>query len=148
MGTQLVFNPITGSLDLVRRQTVPMIAGATLSPGDALSVNSLGRAGLADATYAYGLWRIIGVAATAASSGTLVQVATLPTLIGVNFSAAPPASANGSQAFVGTTPGEATLTPIMTSGHVVFSIGVIQGANGISQRPAVLLQPQYITRVV
>jgi len=56
----------------------------------------------------------------------------------VNFDAPPPASANGTVAFLSDTPGHAVLVPA-GAGHASCSVGIIQGADGVSTTVQCLL---------
>jgi hypothetical protein len=63
-------------------------------------------------------------------------------LISVRFSTPPLQSSNGSPVFLSETPGEGTLIPPNDSGTIIFLIGILQGADGISLTPNVVFQPK------
>ena len=122
-------------------------AGAALTIGDIVAINAVGEAIEATSTFTGDAWRAIGVATTNAAPAALVTVAQDGTLVAVTFSAPPAAASNGDYVFITTTPGIGTLTPPSTSGEVIYIIGILQGANGLSTAPLVLIKPQYISRI-
>lgn len=121
-------------------------AGENLLLGDLLSLNTSGEVIKADATFANSIWELMAVANSAVTASSAVGASTAGKLVPVLFGSAPAGSANGSIAFLSTTPGEATLTPPVGAGVVIFVIGVVQGADGITTTPTVQFQPQYISR--
>jgi len=152
----MTFDSTTGSLGVRVNQFLDITgsgAGITLDAGVAISAGNLvtiedttGDFILADSntgTTIDGL--CIGVAAESATAGNPVKVYTVPgSLVPVTFGAAPAANRNGDPVYVSQTGGQATLTPPTGSGNVVFVIGILQGANGVSTTPNVVYQPQFI----
>jgi hypothetical protein len=122
-------------------------AGVAVAVGEVLTFDIAGDAILARAGFSFDEWRVVAVALTAATVGNPVDLATAGDLAGVLFGAAPPAAQNGQPVFLSATAGQATLTPPISSGTVIYVVGVLQGADGLSVTPTVLLQPQYISRV-
>jgi len=126
---------------------ITLTAGENLSLGDLLSVDSSGEVVLADATFSSNVWELVYVALAAAASAASVDVASSGDLVPVRFSSAPAGATNGDPVFLSATPGEATLTPPSTSGNIVFIVGVMQGADGVTTTPDVAFQPQFISRI-
>jgi hypothetical protein len=139
-------SPITW-LQLAAGGSLNFVAGEALSLGHILTFDAAGDVVKASAVYASSIWEVTSVATAAALATASVNVATAGMLVPILFGAAPAAGDNGKPCFLSTTAGQATLTPPGGSGNVVFSIGVIQGADGITSTPAVLFQPQYISRI-
>jgi hypothetical protein len=122
-------------------------AGEALTIGSVVALDASGDAVKASSTFALDDWRAIGVATTNAAPAALVTVAQDGTLVPITFGAAPAASANGDYVFITTTAGIGTLTPPSISGEVIYVIGILQGADGITSTPPVLIKPQYVSRV-
>ena len=114
-------------------------AGEALTIGSIVALDASGDAVKASSTFALDDWRAIGVATTNAAPAALVTVAQDGTLVPVEFGAAPAASANGDYVFITTTAGIGTLTPPSISGEVIYVIGILQGADGITSVPPVLI---------
>jgi len=128
--------------------TVTMVAAETLAMGDLLCVvNSAGEMGKARSTYSADRWRVIAVALDVAIAGDNVPVGLVGEVSPVLFGSAPAAASNGSLVYLSSTLGVATLTPPLTTGNVIFTVGVLQGANGLSSSPTVAFIPQYISRI-
>lgn len=123
-----------------------LVAGEALALGHILTTNASGEAIKASATFSSDIWRVFAVARAAAIAAASVLLATSGDQVPVLFASAPPASANRSVVFLSTVAGEGTLTPPFGSGEVVFVVGVLQGADGVTTTPSVFLQPQYIAR--
>ena len=127
---------------------ITLTAATTIAVGDLVSLDSAGEAILADSDTgtdedAY----CIGVAATAATATNPVRIYTLAgSLVPVNFAAAPGAAANGQVVFVTATGGEGSVSAPTGSGNIIFKIGILQGADGATTSPAVLFQPQYMSK--
>lgn len=137
------FLDITGS-----GSGITLTANATIAAGDVVTIEGTsGDAILADSntgTTIDGL--AIGIAATAATASNPVKVYTVPgSLVPVNFAAAPAAAQNGRPVYVSQTAGEGTLTAPTGSGNVVYVIGILQGADGVTTSPNVVYQPQFIS---
>lgn len=124
-----------------------MVASENLSQGDVLVVNTSGQVLRADATFANDDWRVIAVARAAVSALGSVGIALSGELISVHFGVAPASGQNGSLVYLSASSGEATTTPPNSSGNVIYVIGILQGADGVSTTPPVFFQPQYISRI-
>ncbi len=125
---------------------VELTAGAILAQGNILTLDASGEAILADSDTGTTLDGLcIGVALGAVAAAATARVCTVPgSLVPMLFGSAPAGASNGSPVFLSATPGEATLTPPTTTGNVVFIVGILQGADGVSATPNVLYLPQYI----
>lgn len=121
--------------------------GENILTGQVLTLDSAGDAIRADATFSTDAWRPAAVARVGGSTGATISVGLSGELVPILFGAAPGAAANGSPVFLSTIAGEGTLTPPLTSGNVVYVIGILQGADGASTTPSVVFQPQYISRI-
>jgi hypothetical protein len=120
-------------------------AGEALSVGDVVALNASSEVVRANSSIAGGNWRVVGVVQTAALIGAPVQVytkfgASAETL----FGAAPAAASNGQLVFLNSTSGQAALTPPTSNGNSIFTIGVLQGADGATATPTVIFRPQLI----
>ena len=108
------------------------VAGQDLALGSLVAIDSSGEAVLADLS---GFDRVVGVSSGAYSTGQLATILTLQgSCVPVRFESIPDAAFNGSDVYLGN-PGLAR-TIQSKSG-----VGVLVGANGISQTPLVLLDP-------
>jgi hypothetical protein len=125
---------------------VVLVAAEALSLGHIVAIDAAGEVLRAAASFSGGNFYAVGSARQAVLAGSSVQVATSGDLGPVRFSVAPLASANGQRVFLSTTAGIGSLTPPLTAGNVVFTVGVLQGADGITIAPSVLIQPQYVSR--
>lgn len=125
---------------------VPLTAGENLSLGHLLTFDGSGDYVRASALFASNIWELAAVARTAATASNPVVGSVAGELIPILFGSAPAAAANGTLCFLSTTAGEATLTPPLGVGEVVFQVGVVQGADGVTVTPDVLFQPRYISR--
>lgn len=122
---------------------ISMTSGPALVVGNLIAVDgTTGDAVLADANIASGDWELAGISTEAVGGASPVLVALPGRRVPTLFGAAPPASSNGSLVFLSTTAGEATLVPSFSSGTVLQSVGVLQGADGITATPDVLFSPQ------
>lgn len=118
------------------------VAGENLTVGDVLVLNAAGQVIRADSSISGGNWRVLGVSRQTVLSGANVEVFTkFGSSPAARFSAPPLAAQNGQIVFLASASGQATLTPPTTSGNSVFSIGILQGANGVTVTPTVLFQP-------
>lgn len=89
--------------------------------------------------------RVVGSVSARYDTGESARIyATAGTLINVRFSEAeiPISTNNGNLVYLSSVPGEGTLTPPDTPGSVVFSVGILQGANGTNVSPKVVFQPK------
>jgi hypothetical protein len=121
-------------------------AGENLLVGDVLAFDTLGRVVKAQSSFASNIWRVVGISTEAVSSGADVQVATVGSRTSALFGSAPSSLSNGAHVFLSSTLGQVALAPSLLSGHVVHLVGVLQGANGVTLTPDILLLPQYISR--
>ena len=122
-------------------------AGEALSVGDVLTFNSSGEVIRANSSIAGGEWEVIGVSKESVLLGSSVQVFTKSgSLPNTRFGVAPPAIQNGNLVFLDSTSGQATVTPPVTSGNTLFTIGTLQGADGVSMTPIVHFRPQFIAQ--
>ena len=127
--------------------SVLAVADESLSVGSLLSVATDGAVLEASAIYTTDRWRLIAVSQQAVNTSEIVVLALSGSLTSVLMEAPPLSAQNGSLVFLSTTTGKGTLTPPMSSGNVIFQVGVLRGANGVTDTPQVFFQPQYISRV-
>jgi len=85
----------------------------------------------------------LGIALDTGNQGDTIGVATSGK-VQIKFSSAPASSSNGQKVYVSGTGGIATLTAPTGSGNVVYQVGVLVGANGVSTTPLVDLNFQEI----
>jgi hypothetical protein len=114
--------------------------------GSIVSLNSSSEAQLADPDLALspGRYNVIGVAKTAGIAGDSIKFySDVVSLAPVRMDAVYPATDNGKRIYLSTTAGEATTTP-PPAGNAYVLIGILKGADGITQTPDVLLQFQVI----
>lgn len=125
---------------------VTLTAGATLAAGEAVRIDSSGEWQLADAntgTTTDGL--VVGVSVGAATATNPAQAYTLVgSLVPMLFGSAPAGANNGDTIYLSTTAGEVTLSPPTGTGEVLFSMGILQGADGADTTPLVLFNPQFL----
>lgn len=121
-------------------------AAGGLSTGELIQINASGEAALADnntgtVTDSF----VMGASTGAFGAGTTAQIHTVQgALVPVLFGAAPAGASNGSEVFLDSTAGQATLTAPSGSGEVVYAIGILQGANGVTATPNVLFIPRLV----
>lgn len=145
-GTPYTASTVQAALTQVVTQDLTSIetfvAGENLAVGEVLALNAAGEVIRANSSIAGGNWRVLGVSRQAVLTGANVEVFTKfgssPVAI---FGAPPLAAQNGQIVFLASASGQATLTPPTSSGNSVFSIGILQGANGVTVTPTVLFQP-------
>lgn len=126
--------------------TLSLEAGENLVVGDILTINGTGQAIKAESSFAADNWGVTNIALQNAAATTTLNVASEGALVDVRFTAAPPASSNGDYVFLNSVPGTASVIPPMGGGNIVFIIGVLQGADGVSTTPSVIFQPRYVSR--
>lgn len=120
-------------------------SGEPLTAGDLLTLDTTGDVVRANSSIGGALYEVIGVSNETVGSGVPVQVVTHSGATReVRFVSAPSASFNGRLVFLSATNGFATTTPPTSSGNAVFTIGTLQGADGVSSTPAVVFRPQLI----
>jgi hypothetical protein len=123
-----------------------LITDDILVLGSLLIINSSGNLQLADSdTGITDEARVIGSSTDAFLIGEEVEVNAVPgRLIPVLFAAAPAAGLNGSPVYLSSTPGFASTSAPIGAGNVVYLLGILQGADGISTTPDILFQPSLI----
>lgn len=120
-------------------------SGEVLAVGDVLALNTSGEVILADSSIASGNWQVVGVSKEAVAASAPVQVFTKSgSFPNVRFGSAPASSLNGSLVFLDTTTGQASVTPPATTGNTFFTIGTLNGANGVTTTPTIVFRPQFI----
>lgn len=113
--------------------------------GDLVALNTSGQIIRANSSIPLGKWEVVGISTQTVGAGVLTQVFTnTGTTTPVNFAAAPPAAQNGKLVFLSTTDGEASTIPPMVGGNAVFTVGTLQGADGVDVSPTIVLRPQLI----
>ena len=99
----------------------------------------------ADSSIGTANYEVIGVANQTVGLGVPVQVVTHTGAVpNVNFTAAPAGALNGRLVFLSTSTGLASTAPPGVGGNAIFTIGTLQGANGITMSPTVVFRPQLI----
>jgi len=153
----VTFDSTTGSLAVEVNQFLDIVgagagvtltAGAVLVTGNVVRINSSGNAILADANTGTLLDGIVaGVASAGAAAASPAKIYTVAgSLIPILFAAAPAGASNGSLVFLSGTAGQGTLTPPILPGSIVYKLGILQGANGVTTTPDVLYQPEFIAQ--
>lgn len=131
------------SQDLTAVET--FTAGEGLSVGDLVALNAAGDVVRANSSIAGGNWRVVGIVRVAALVGDPVQVFTkFGASAMARFAAAPAAASNGQFVFLNSSAGQAILTPPTSSGNSVFTVGILQGANGVTTTPLVVFHPRLV----
>lgn len=125
----------------------PETSGEALLLGDVLTVEATtGAMVKANATFSSGEWEVVAISLEAVGAAAAVNVAQSGTKVPILFGAAPPAASNGDRVFLSATSGEAALVPPAGGNRVIFVLGVLQGADGITATPDVFFRPHYISR--
>jgi hypothetical protein len=120
-------------------------SGEALTVGDLLTLNSAGAVIRADSSIGTANYEVIGVSKETVGIGVPVQVFTHTGVVPpVRFTAAPAAALNGRLVFLSTSTGLASIAPPGGGGNAIFTIGTLQGADGISTSPTVVFRPQLI----
>jgi len=121
-------------------------AAGGLSTGELIQINASGEAALADNnTGTVSDSFAIGVSTANYAGAATAQIHTVQgALVPVLFGAAPAGASNGSEVFLDSTAGQATLTAPSGTGEVVYAIGILQGANGALTTPNVLFIPRLV----
>jgi hypothetical protein len=143
------FNTVEERLDFLEASSsapLTLVTDSVLSQGDLVRINSSGNAELVDAfTLLPDQARVVGSSFSSYLIGETAQISSNPgKLISVRFSLPPSAVNNGDPVYLSTTSGLGTLTPPSSSNTVIFLIGVLQGANGISTTPNLVFQPSFV----
>jgi hypothetical protein len=122
-------------------------AGEALSVGDVLTLNAAGDVVRANSSISGGLWEVIGVSTQAVLGGATVRVVTKSGACPpMRFGIAPAGAFNGTLVFLDSTSGQATTTPPTAGGNTLFTVGTLQGADGISTTPTVVFRPQFLVQ--
>jgi len=121
-------------------------AGEALLLGDLIAIDTAGEARKADLTFANALYSPVGIAIEAASLSGTFAASLIGKRAAMRMDAVPNAADNGKLVYLSTTPGVGSLNVPSGSGRVVLVVGVLQGADGLTSTPEVVLSPQYITR--
>jgi hypothetical protein len=124
-------------------------AAVNLAEGDVIYITAAGEAALADPSLALSpvRYNAVGVARFATVAGTSAIInGDMITQAAMHFGVAPLAADNGKEVYLSTTAGQATLTP-PGAGNAVVYLGILQGADGATTTPNVLLQFQVIALV-
>lgn len=120
-------------------------SGEGLTAGDLLTLDASGDVIRADSSIGSANYEVVGVSNQTVGSGVSVQVFThtgdLPT---INFTAAPAGALNGGLVFLSTSSGFASTAPPGSGGNAIFTVGTLQGADGITTSPTVVFRPQLI----
>jgi hypothetical protein len=141
------FPTVEDRLDFLEAATTAPLTLTTDDPlfiGSLVTINTSGNVELADAnTGLVNDARVIGPSLNNYLIGASAEIGAVPgKLVSVLFSAAPLAASNGEPVFLSDTPGFGTLTPPTASGTVIFLVGILQGADGITTTPSVVFQPK------
>lgn len=123
-----------------------LTAGEVITAGDVLTVDTSGRVVKARSLFAVNRWRVAFLAYTGGAFGASVELAVSGSVAPVQFALAPAAVNNGSHVFLSNSSGLADLTPPAGAGQVVFVVGILQGADGVTTTPDIVFLPQYISR--
>lgn len=148
-GTAIPGTSVQDALDQIVTQDLTAIetftAGEGLAVGDLVALNAAGDVVRANSSIAGGSWRVVGVVRAAALVGAPVQVFTkFGASAMTRFAAAPAAASNGQFVFLNSSSGQAVLTPPTSSGNSVFTVGILQGANGVTTTPLVVFHPRLV----
>lgn len=120
-------------------------SGEAVTVGDLLTLDTAGDVIRANSSIGPANYEVIGVAKETVGSGVLVQVFTHTGAVpNVRFTAPPGAALNGRLTFLSTTTGLASIAPPGSGGNAIFTIGTLQGADGVTTSPAVVFRPQLI----
>jgi len=132
----------------VESQTVTVVAAANLTAGDVVSIDASGQAQKADTSSAINPVKFyaIGVVKTSALLGNPVSLySNVLTKVPVKSSAIFVAGDNGKPVFLNSAvPGEVVLT-LPGAGNAVVRVGILQGADGVTSTPDVLIQLQFVS---
>jgi hypothetical protein len=132
---------VTGNVTSIQVFT----SGEALTTGDLLTLDTAGDVVRAVSSIGSANYEVIGVSNQTVGAAVLVQVVThTGALPNVRFTAPPAAAFNGRLVFLSTSTGLASTTPPGVGGNAIFTIGTLQGANGITSSPTVVFRPQLI----
>jgi uncharacterized protein (DUF2345 family) len=142
-------------LDLPQFTNLSGGAGIILETNDAVVVGNIvqveptaGKVGLADAdTGTLNDALAIGVSMDAAAATNDIRINTIQgTRVPVKFTSAPAAASNGLPVWLSATAGQASMTAPTGTGVVTVVLGLLQGADGITDTPEILWMPQIISQ--
>lgn len=152
LGTEKLLVSATGGaqfdtfINVAGSAGIELVAGAALTPGQLVQFNTSGQAILADnntgtVTDAFSIGASLGTYAPAATA----QIASIQgSLVTMEFAAAPAGASNGSEVFLSSVAGQATITAPSGAGEVVFSLGILAGANGVLTQVPVYFSPRLV----
>lgn len=126
--------------------TVVIPTSVALVAGNIVTLDSAGALCLADPSLALTppRYNAFGVAKKAYAPGAKATVYSDEILLApMLFAVAPLAADNGKRVYLSTTPGIATVTPTGV-GNALVLVGLLQGADGLTTTPDVLLQFQVV----
>jgi len=129
--------------------TFTITTSVALTEGDIIYITAAGEAGLADPSLALSpaQYSAVGVSRGTYAPGDMAIInSDMITKAAVYMDAIPLAASNGQDVYLSTTAGQATLTPPPV-GNALVHIGILLGADGVTQTPEVLLQFQVIALV-
>lgn len=133
--------------DAIGDPVLQLVAGENLEEGHLVRITNNGKVrkvncNNSDPDFA----RTIGSAYSSVLQNAVVRIySTVGTLIKVKFSSPPAQVDNGRPVYISTNNGEGTLElSSLSSGSIVFMVGILQGANGIDLAPKVVFQPNLI----
>lgn len=122
-----------------------LVAGEGLSVGHPVVLDSSGEVIRASSSIVGDNWRVVGMVRTAALIGAPVEVFTkYGAIASGRFGAAPAAASNGQMVFLSSTTGQVSLLPPTATGNAVFSVGILQGADGVTLTPLIVFRPQLV----
>lgn len=148
-GSNDVQGAISATYNNSVRPTRTYTAGAAITQNDLVTLDSAGDVVPASSSIAGGKWDVVGIAQASVLSGSPVDVITLDgSSASMRFGSAPAAASNGSRVFLSTSPGVATLTiASLGSQNVLFSVGILQGADGATTTPKVEFRARHVAHL-
>jgi len=128
--------------------TITVISDEALIEGDLLRINSSGNVVKAGSnTGTTNDSRVIGSSAGVFAIAESAEIRTrFGSVIPARFASAPAGLYNGSPVYLSGTAGLATLIPPTITGSIIFFLGILQGADGISVVPEIIFQPRLVAR--
>ena len=127
-------------------RALSVTAGENLLAGDLVALDSSSEAVRATALTASAAWRVVGVVQTDVLAGNTASLYLSESRAPVRFAVAPGGASNGEEVFLSTVTGVATVSAPLAPGTTLFSVGVLQGADGVTLTPEVLFQPHYYSQ--
>ncbi len=129
---------------------IPSISAESIQIAELLSVDAAGKVQKADASVSGGKFRAIAVADETVGAADLAIDIIDGGRHALRFASAPAAALNGGPAFLSMTPGLATMTPPAypaDTGNVILPVGILEGGDGATVTPDVLLNFQRLIRI-